>query len=281
MLGLLSPIAAQAQDQAPDPSPYDSAHFSWRKPVPANRLRPLRPDRPGVTESTFTVDAGHLQVEMDGLRLINQPGGDGAPDQRTFHVGFTTLKLGLGRRTDVQLEVPAYAIQAQRPPGGTYQDRTRGVGDMTLRLKHNFMGDDQKGPLALAIIGFVHLPTGTRDLSDQATEYGLILPLNIDLGDTYNLEAQMQAENDNDPEGQQRYWQLTPSIALDREFGKKLGLLVEGAFPWDSEKRQWQAQLNVAPTFNVTDNFQLDIGTHLALNGQTDQEYFVGFTVRR
>ena len=42
------PLVARAQsndDNHPKfPSPYDSAHFSWRKPVPRNRLRPLRPD---------------------------------------------------------------------------------------------------------------------------------------------------------------------------------------------------------------------------------------------
>ena len=58
----LLPVAAQAQDDnhPKSPSPYDSAHFSWRKPVPRNRLRPLCPDRPGLTESPFTVDAGHF-----------------------------------------------------------------------------------------------------------------------------------------------------------------------------------------------------------------------------
>ena len=53
------------------PSPYDSAHFSWRKPVPRDRLRELQPDRPGVMESPFTVDAGYVQVEMNLVRLVN------------------------------------------------------------------------------------------------------------------------------------------------------------------------------------------------------------------
>ena len=126
----------------------------------------------------------------------------------------------------------------------------------------------------------MRLPTAASGCGDDAPEYGLVLPADVDLGDDYNLEVQLAAENDHDPESQQRYWRLMPSVALDREFGKKLGLLVEGAFPWDSQQHRWAAQLNLAPTFNVTDNFQLDLGTHLALNGRTDREYFVGFTVR-
>ncbi len=278
---LLGTAAAHGQAPAP-PNPYDSARFSWRKPVPRARLRPLRPDRPGVTESPFTVDAGHFQLEMDGLRLLQEPGdGADAPAQRTWHLAYTTLKLGLSRRTDLQLELPVFAAQAQRPAGADWQDRTRGFGDLTLRLKHNFLGDDQQGPLALAAIGYLRLPTGTGALSDQRPEYGLLLPANVELNDVYNLEAQLEADLNYDPEAGRRYVRLVPSVALDRSFGPRLGLLLEGAFPWDTAQRRWQAQLNVAPTFNLGENLQFDIGTHLALNGRTEREYFAGFTLRR
>jgi len=282
LLTLLPAAAAAQDDNHPKfASPYDSAHFSWRKPVLRNRLRPLRPDRPGLTESPFTVDAGHFQLETDAGRLINEPGIDDAPAQRTWQAAYTVLKLGLARRTDVQLEVPLYAAQAQRPPGQDWQDHRRGFGDVTLRLKHNFLGDDQKQPLAATAIAYVRLPTGAAGISNERPEYGLVLPLNVALGDKYNFDAQFETDLSYDPEQARRYVRLMPSLALDREFGKKLGLLVEGVFPWNTEERRWRAQLNVAPTFNLSENVQLDAGTHLALNGRTEREYFVGLTVRR
>ena len=279
----LLPAAAQAQDDNHPkfPSPYDSAHFSWRKPVPRNRLRPLCPDRPGLTESPFTVDAGHFQLETDAARLINEPASDDAPAQRTWQAGYSTLKLGLSRRTDVQLEMPLYTVQAQRGPGRDWQDRRRGFGDMTLRVKHNFFGDDQEQPFALTAIGYVRLPTGAAGLSSEHPEYGLVLPMNLAVGAKYNLDVQLETDLNYDPEQAQRYVRIMPSVALDREFSKKLGLLVEGVFPWDTQARRWRAQLNIAPIVNVTENLQLDTGIHLALNGRTEQEYFVGFTVRR
>jgi hypothetical protein len=283
LLALL-PLAARAQttdDNHPKfPSPYDSAHFSWRKPVPANRLRPLRPDRPGTTESPFTVDAGHFQLETDLTRLINEPGSAEDPQQRTWHVAYALVKLGLSRKTDLQVELPLYAAQKQRPTGTEAWENSRGFGDVAVRIKHNFMGDDQKGPLAASVVAFVRVPTGAGGVSNTRPEYGIILPVDLEIGDTYNLEAQLETDLEYDPEGAQRYVRLMPSVALDRQFGKKLGLLLEGAFPWNSEQHRWHAQLNVAPTFNVTDNFQLDAGTHIALNTRTQQEYFVGFTVR-
>ena len=112
MLWLL-PALGCAQD-FPKPSPCDSAHFSWRKPVPRDRLRELQPDRPGIKESPFTVDAGHVQVEMDLVRLVNN--GTGYQDRdRELKVACTNFKLGLSRRTDVQLEVPLYKVAKQRP----------------------------------------------------------------------------------------------------------------------------------------------------------------------
>jgi hypothetical protein len=281
LLALL-PLAGHAQDNHPKfPDPYDSAHFSWRKPVPRNRLRPLRPDRPGITESPFTVDAGHLQIETDLLRLINEPGSEDDPQRRSWHTAFATVKLGLSRRTDLQLEVPLYSVEKQRPTENEDWENQRGFGDVTLRLKHNFLGDDQESPLAASVIGYVRMPTGATGVSNARPEYGIVLPINVEVGDTYNLEAQLESVLNYDPEQAERFLRLTPSVALDRQFGKKLGLLVEGAFPWDSQDRRWNAQLNVAPTFDVTENFQVDIGTHVALNGRTDRQYFVGFTVRR
>ena len=110
MLGLL-PAFRYAQD-FPKPSPYDSAHFSWGKPVPRDRLRELQPNRSGVTESPFTVDAGHVQVEMDLVRLVNNGTGY---RERELKVAHTNFKLGLNRRTDVQLEVPLYKVAKHRP----------------------------------------------------------------------------------------------------------------------------------------------------------------------
>ena len=276
---LLAPDAAWGQAPAKT-SPYDSAHFSLFRPVPRNRLRELQPDRPGVTESPFTVDAGHLQVEMDALRLIN--GGTGNDDRtREWHAAYTMLKLGLSRRTDVQLEAPLYTVLKQRPSGASsFEERHAGFGDLTLRVKHNLVGDDHFGKFAMAVIGFARLPTGGL-VGAGAVEYGLVLPLDVELSDNLNLEAQAETELSYDREQSRRYLTLTPSLALEYDFTRKLGLIAETVARWNTQQRRWQASVNVAPIIKVNDNLQLDFGTHLALNRLSDREYFAGFTLRR
>ncbi len=281
LLLLISLVPAVGYAQAPPKtSPYDSAHFSWRKPVPRNRLRELQPDRPGITESPFTVDAGHAQVEVDAFRLSNG-GADNDEQRREMHLAYTMLKLGLGRRTDVQLEMPLYSIAKQRPAGGReWQERNAGFGDVTLRVKHNFVGDDQDGSLAAAVIGYVRLPTG-GPVGDGGVEYGVVLPIDVELSDQINLEAQLETDLNYDREQDRRFVRLLPSAALEWDFAKKVGIVLEGVTQWNTEQRRWQASTNIAPIFKVTENLQLDLGTHLALNRLSDHEYFVGFTFRR
>ena len=63
--GLFGPVAgavallgaagiAAAQDRGP---------YTLFNPVPESQLRELTTDRPDTTESAFTVDAGHVQIE--------------------------------------------------------------------------------------------------------------------------------------------------------------------------------------------------------------------------
>lgn len=275
----LLPILSWAQAPTKS-SPYDSAHFSWRKPVPRNRLRELQPDRPGVTESPFTVDAGHFQLEMDALRLINS--GSGNDDKtRELHLAYSMLKLGLSRRTDLQLEVPFYSVAKQRPADADdWQERHAGFGDVTVRVKHNFVGDDQLGTFAMSVIGYVRLPSGGA-VGDGATEYGVVLPIDVELSDKANLEAQLETDLNYDRETGQRYVRLVPSMALEYDFTDKVGLVTEAVAMWNTEQRRWQTSANIAPIFKLTPNLQLDLGTHLALNRLTDHEYFVGVTFRR
>ncbi|HEX8505546.1 MAG TPA: hypothetical protein VF630_09270, partial [Hymenobacter sp.] len=96
-----------------------------------------------------------------------------------------------------------------------------------------------------------------------------------------NLEAQLETDLSYDREENRRFVRLMPSVALEYDFTEKFGVVSEAVAQWNTQQRRWQASLNVAPIFKVTENLQLDAGTHLALNGLSDHEYFVGLTVRR
>ncbi|KAA9331626.1 transporter [Hymenobacter busanensis] len=275
-VALLASVPSLAQSKFD--SPYDSAHFSLRNPVPRTQLRKLQPDRPGVTESPFTVDAGHFQLETDAFRIINSREDD--QRRREWHAAYALAKLGLSRRTDVQVEVPLYSVQKQKMAGETDWERHSGFGDVTLRLKHNFVGDDHQDPLAFAAIGYVRLPSGGQ-AGEGGVEAGLVLPVDVAIHDHWNLEAQLETDLNYDRDEDEHYVRLMPSVAVQHEFTDRLSLLLEGVTQWNTQQARWHSSVNVAPVISVNDNFQVDFGGHFALNRETDREFFVGFTLRR
>src|SRR5436309_3199384 len=54
--------AAPAASQTP---PADKSPFSLFNPTPRTLMREMQTDRPDQTESPYTVDAGHFQLEAD------------------------------------------------------------------------------------------------------------------------------------------------------------------------------------------------------------------------
>ena len=63
-------------------------------------MRELTPDRPDKTESPYTVDAGHFQLEMSFVEFtLNQSGG---ARTETWNVAPTNLKVGIFNNTDLR-----------------------------------------------------------------------------------------------------------------------------------------------------------------------------------
>ena len=73
-------------------------------------MREMSTDRPDKTESPYTVDAGHFQVEMDVL-AYSYDRNNGLPgDTRveSLSIAPMNLKVGLCNRADFQVFVETY-----------------------------------------------------------------------------------------------------------------------------------------------------------------------------
>ena len=113
--------AALAADPAPDKSQYNLLN-----PTPPQWLREMSTDRPDKTESAYTVDAGHFQIEMD---LVNysydkhNPARDGTI-VRTLGIAPVNLKVGLLNSLDVQLVLqPHTYVHTSDPAAGVSKQR--------------------------------------------------------------------------------------------------------------------------------------------------------------
>src|SRR5579872_1736511 len=58
--------AGAQDDDAGKPKPDKNGYTLWNR-TPDDLMRPLSTDRPDTTDTPLTVDAGHVQLEMDFL----------------------------------------------------------------------------------------------------------------------------------------------------------------------------------------------------------------------
>ena len=155
LLPFFTPPAAGATPSAEDLAAQKRVYHLFN-PTPADLMRDLSTDRPDQTESAYTVDAGHVQIEIDFLNYLREHDTTGGADIRTraLAVAPLNLKFGLLNNVDLQLMADPYVrVRAEDRLSGVTA-RASGFGDFTTRLKINLWGNDG-GPTALAIMPFV------------------------------------------------------------------------------------------------------------------------------
>jgi hypothetical protein len=276
-LALAGPAAAQAQKPLNDSIKVNKEQFNLFHPTPRKYMRPMVPDRPGITESPYSVDAGHFQYEADGLRLLTRR--EGTARGRDWYVNHALAKIGLTNKTDFQVEFDTYTkTHAYDEADPSVNQRAHGAGDVTLRLKHTLFGDDDSR-WALGVIGYVQLPTGP--MGDGGYEPGLVVPAVFQLNKDWSAGGQVEANLYFDREQSQHYVQLTPTLTTDYAFNKVLEAFIEVVGYRDLRASEWRGSVNVGPQFDIGDNLQFDIGAHLPLTHSVDREFFVGLSFRR
>ena len=256
----------------------DKRQFSLRSPTPRRFMRPMVPDRPGITESPYSVDAGHVQYETDMLRLLTRR--EGTTYGRDLYVNHALAKVGLSDRTDFQLGLDTYTDTRNYDEADPAQTQEyRGLGDVRLRLKHTLVGDDNSR-WAMGLIGSVTLPTG-GPRGDGAVEFGAVLPVVYQLTKPWSIGGQAAAQIYWDRDARTRYVQFTPTLTTDYQFTKLVQAFVEVVGYKDVRQAGWRSSVNTGVQLDVSDNVQLDFGTHLPLTNSVDREYFLGLSFRR
>ena len=169
---LIAAACIRATAQETNSVQPDKGGCNLFNPVPENLMRDLSPDRPDVTESPYTVDAGHYQLEMDFANFTyNKTDGT---TTKTWDVGDFNFKAGLLNNVDVQFVYDNY-LNVQTKDNSGKSTTQSGFGDFTTRLKINLWGDDG-GTTAFALLPYVTFPTGTDGLGNGAVEGGVIFP---------------------------------------------------------------------------------------------------------
>lgn len=271
VLVLLLPSAAMAADK--------SAYSLFRR-TPESLLRELSTDRPDLTESPYTVDAGWWQIELDVANYSrDHDRADGVDVKSTgLSLAVINLKIGLTSAIDLQTIIEPYTR-------GRADDRVNGVrahgsgfGDITSRLKINLWGNDG-GESALALLPYIKWPANQHGLGNDFIEGGLIVPYARELPGGWSMGAMTELDivrNESDS-GFTAEWFNT--LTFGHDIAGDLGGYVELAALLRSGREI--ATFDFGLTYAIGRHVQLDCGANLGLTTAADDlTVFAGLSTR-
>ena len=252
-------------------STVDRSRFHLFNPTPKEAMRGLNTDRPDKTESAYSVDAGHFQIETDLLVLSRD--STGGTTVENLGVMVSNLKLGLTDSIDFQAVVTPYVSTSD----GT--SKVNGFGDTTLRLKVNLFGNNG-GDVAFALMPFIILPTNSGGMGHKFYEGGLIAPLSVGLPGDWDMGTMFQynrMKNDSDDNFHDEY---VTSITFGHDIVGDLAGYIEFWNSISSEAgAKWTATADFGLTYRITPVIQLDAGANIGVTDSADDlNPFLGFS---
>jgi hypothetical protein len=238
-------------------------------PTPDSALRPLQTDRPDLTEGPYTVDAGHLQVEVDAVVV-----GLSAAES-TFTALGTNVRVGLTPSIDAHLIMPGLAL-AWADPFGDAKPVPLAANEAVLRLKWNIVGGDG-GDVAVALLPFLVLS------GEDGPSGGLIVPFNFNLPADIGLGSQIEVDllHDTDAVDVRAAVSASASHAIIDDLGGYLELFAEGRSHSIDGANQLQLWGSTGLTWLVFPDLQVDCGARVPLLADPSFEAFVGVAFRR
>jgi hypothetical protein len=263
----------------------DKSQYNLFNPTPEHLLRELTADRPDTTESPFTVDAGHVQVETTIVGFSRSPRDSAGVVTDTVEIATTNVRIGLTNTVEAGFIWQPYGIVRTRddPMGSVRQS---GIGGLELRGKVNLWGNDtfgKTGSSALGLLPFVVLPTDRRSgISPEFAEAGLIVPYALKLSEKFGLGLNAGVtwlKSDADTGHHAEY--LT-SASLAYEWSEKIGTYYEVAARFHTDDPRGDVVvLGTGLTYRLSKNVQFDAGVNFGVTPAADRfNPFVGLAVR-
>ncbi|WP_051349405.1 transporter [Chryseobacterium gregarium] len=251
-------------------------NYSLFHPVPQGQMREMETDRPDVTESPFTVDAGHFQFETDLVRLIRETSE--SKQTHTLLINQFNLKIGLTGSTAIQIGFQTYGRQEEKEPASGSKTTQDGYGDMNIRIKQNLIGNDH-GNFVLALLPYVKFPTSKYE-DDSRFEGGLIVPMLYKFPGEWKLGFQVEADRLKDKDQHAMHTEFLQSLTVSHPLLKDIEGIAETYYTYDFKAHQFSNFINAAVQMEVAKDFKLDAGLNYGIQHTAEKHYFIGASYR-
>lgn len=268
LCGLLFPFQGSGQQTAPK-------KYSLFDPVPHSQMREMETDRPDVTESPFTVDAGHFQLETDLVRTTREK--TESRQTNTLLINQMNLKVGITESTAIQIGFQTYGRKTEKELDSDEKTTTDGHGDLTFRIKQNLIGNDG-GNFAMAVLPYVKFPISKYE--DSRFEGGLVVPMQYQLPGEWNLGFQVEVDRLKDEDDDAMHTEFLQTLTISHSIVKGLDGIAETYYTYDFKAHQFSNYINAAVQMDVTRDFKMDAGLNLGIQHTAAKHFFVGASVR-
>ncbi|MEO9020920.1 MAG: transporter [Ginsengibacter sp.] len=235
----------------------------------------METDRPDVTESAYTVAAGHFQVESDLFKYVRNKNAGTINTSHIFNLG--NYKLGLSERSDIQFVIPTYISNVMRDAGtDKIITRNGGFDDVILRFKYNFWGYSG-GKTAFAILPFASFPTSS--FSSNGIQGGVVFPFALKINESLDLGSQVEMDIVRD--GNKKYHpEYLYSITFGKSFSSLFSSFTESVVSYSPWSHHTDIFVNGGIIFSLSKNFNIDAGFYYGVNKGADRTIFTGFSFR-
>jgi hypothetical protein len=257
----------------------DKSSYTIFNPVPRDLMRELSPDRPDKTESPYTVDAGHFQLEMDFANFTVDESN--CVRTRAWNVAPFNVKIGLFNNVDLHFVFDDYLWVRTHDRVTRTTTTQSGAGDFTSRLKINLWGDDG-GSTALGFLPFVKFPTNTDQLGNNSVEGGVLFPFAAKLPAGFDMGMETGVRLLRNEVGRSYHEQFVNSVTFGHALIGKLDGYLEFFSSVSTERgSQWIGTIDFGLTYPIAENVQLDCGCNAWVTRSADDlNTFTGITVR-
>jgi len=279
---LLALAALGAAAQETNSVPPDKSAYTLFNPTPVESLREMSPDRPDKTDSPFTVDAGHFQLEMDFANFTgDSPNSQPSNTQsKEYQIAPMNIKVGVFNNTDFQIVLAPWQWKRTESGSPGTVEHQSGFGNTTLRVKQNLIGNDG-GFFALALIPFVTLPTSQNNLGAGSVEGGVGIPYAFDVPN-WDVGFQTTFNCDRNDEGSGDHAEFDNSVSIGHAVIGPLEYHVEFFSSVSTQRNAgWVGTFDTWFTYQASKNLCLDAGVYIGVTQSADQWHpWVGMTWR-
>lgn len=245
--------------------------------VPKSLMREMETDRPDVTESPYTVDAGHIQYEADVIRLKREESEQ--TRTKTLLINQANVKIGITASTAIQIGFQSYGVQNETDKKSGDISKTRGFGDITLRIKQNITGNNN-GNFVMALLPYANIPSSQYD-DESRFEYGLIVPMLYKFAGEWNLGFQVEVDRLKDQDLPEMHTEFLQTLTISHPLTKSIDGIAETYYTYDFKAHEFSNYINAALQMEVAKNFKLDAGLNYGLQHHAEKHYFIGFSYLR